>query len=844
MCATYKSKTRNFADFHIQPDDPHRQYAPGDLISGSVIIKVLKPLRITHLVVSLHGYAQVFKNPNSPGDAYKNYSTTVGTGKGRKTGSYFGNGFASLFEDEVVLCGEGRLGEGVYHFNFELEFPTKGLPSSIDFERGTVSYMLTSTLTRPTTISPTASCDTPVNLMETIDVAPIPAPKPRVISLEPISRRQRTKPPKKRPAVSETGRQGAEPSDSVRNGRVSELNSVAEESEGPGSPSPSDVSFDSQGSSGGASGTEYGVRSINTAVDGLQNGSRTTVSSKTITATIDVLKGGVLRGDSIPIKISVNHTKHVRSLKGIIVTLYRQARVDMHPALPVLQNSKGDKLKSEDYYPKSKTGLGGLSLSSAGSSHLFRKDLSQSFAPLFVDPRTLTAEVKCAVRVPDEAFPTISNVPGAMISFRYYIEVIVDIQGKLSALDRVVPNGGLVAVPNGPVSGTGKSEDGNTFSTWGGSFVDTDAIRREKGVISCSFEVVIGTKDSDRNGKQRQQVLEQGYGQPSVHEIPYGPNGEAYSAVGTDHDYYYGDESQWYGHYGYEGQYAHDGSYYDAPGYHEGHGYHNGHGYHESTVAEPPYHPPVNQENEEELSEKERIKRAEARLLPSQPPGEAGPSSPPATQGIPPSAPMLPEDDEPHPPYFPPSSSSTPHPPPPFSSAPSSSSRPGMNSLPRRMTGDDARSATGSSLTINANPHSPAVHTNGNDPNGTKPLPAVPNHTLSPAPEYFPSSSSHVEPTDDKHEMQRRRLEIEASAPPTQISDDEQPSAPPTTDMQHLTLAPSAPMLDDDDEGLVDAVRPGRGGASNSSNNGAGSSNAGASSPSKRHSEALPEYQR
>lgn len=131
--APLQSKTRNFTDFYIQPDDPHRQYAPGDVISGSVIVKVIKPLRITHLVISLHGYAQVFKNPNSPGDAYKNYcSSTVGSGKGKKAGSYFGNGFVSLFEDEAVLCGEGRLGEGVYHFNFELEFPSKGLPSSID----------------------------------------------------------------------------------------------------------------------------------------------------------------------------------------------------------------------------------------------------------------------------------------------------------------------------------------------------------------------------------------------------------------------------------------------------------------------------------------------------------------------------------------------------------------------------------------------------------------------------------------------------------------------------------------------------------------------------------------
>jgi hypothetical protein len=117
------SKSRNYTEFYIQSDDP------------TAILKIVKPLRITHLVVSLHGYAQVFKNPNSPGDAYKSYCSTVGTGKGKKAGGYFGNGFVSLFEDEVVLCGEGRLKEGVYHFNFELEFPSKGLPSSIDVSR-------------------------------------------------------------------------------------------------------------------------------------------------------------------------------------------------------------------------------------------------------------------------------------------------------------------------------------------------------------------------------------------------------------------------------------------------------------------------------------------------------------------------------------------------------------------------------------------------------------------------------------------------------------------------------------------------------------------------------------
>ncbi|KAF2003434.1 hypothetical protein P154DRAFT_428852 [Amniculicola lignicola CBS 123094] len=830
-----QTKTRNFADFYIQPDDPHRQYSPGDIISGTVIIKVLKPLRITHLVVSLHGYAQVFKNPNAPGDAYKNYSNTVGSGKGKKGGSYFGNGFASLFEDEVVLCGEGRLGEGVYHFNFELEFPTKGLPSSIDFERGTVSYMLTSTLTRPTTMSPITSCDTKVYVMDVIDVAPIPEPKPRVISLEPISRRARTKASTRRQKTiaeatqPQTNAEGS--SERPRTGRTSELSSVAEESDNPGSPAPSDVSFESQFSSGNASGTEYGVRSVNTTTEGgSQAGAKSTFKGKTITATIDVSKGGFLRGEQIPVTIKVDHTKHVRSLKGIIVTLYRQARVDMHPALPVAPNSKGDKTKSEDYYPKSRTGLGGLSLSSAGSSHLFRKDLAQSFAPLFVDPRTLAAEVKCAVRVPDEVFPTISNVPGAMISFRYFVEVIVDIQGKLSGLDRMLANSALLTPSSyGQSSGMARSEDGagGMFSAWGGNYVDTDAIRREKGVISCIFEVVIGTKDSEKNGKRKQKPTEATLdAQPDVHEIPLGPGGEPYTHDGSEHDYYnYDENGQYYDGYGYENGYA--APFYEDPGYRE------------SDASQPAYqHPPPTVENEEELSEKERLRRAEARLLPSQPPLDAGPSSLLGTQqGMTASAPVIDDDgDEPNPPYFPPESSAGASPPPFTPTAPFMPS-----------DTDSLTHATGSSLTINVHRTSPTstptparlttststTDANVNDTiqqNNTKPLPPLP--PPSPSPAYFPAEAVHVQPTDDKQELQRMRLQMETSAPPELEDSEEGPvmagggagivsgrasasvggsTAEQREAVAPLTLAPSAPVLDDDENDVVLGLERGEG---------------------------------
>ncbi|KAH9878662.1 hypothetical protein IAQ61_001934 [Plenodomus lingam] len=856
------SKSRNYTEFYIQSDDPHRQYAPGDIISGTVIIKIVKPLRITHLVVSLHGYAQVFKNPNAPGDAYKAYSTTVGSGKGKKAGSYFGNGFVSLFEDEVVLCGEGRLSEGVYHFNFELEFPSKGLPSSIDFERGTVAYMLTATLTRPTTMSPTTSCDAKVSLTDTIDIAPVQIPKPRVISLEPISRRTRAKPSRKRPggaSSAATTLDGGKPRtptgpDIPQIRPISGSNSTVDKidkNEGPRSPSPSDVSYESQMSSGGASGTEYGIRSVHTTTDGgtQQAGSRAAIQGKTITATIDVLKGGFLRGDQIPIRVTVKHTKHVRSLKGIIITLYRQARVDMHPALPVAPNSKGDKTKSEEYYPKSRTGLGGLSLSSAGSSHVFRKDLCQSFAPLFVDPRTLTAEVKCSVRVPDEAFPTISNVPGAMISFKYYVEVVVDIQGKLTGLDRMVANAGLVNVPSTSGGNSGSRDDNasNMFSTWGGNFVDTDQIRREKGVVSALFEVIIGTKDSERSGKRKQTDQSGGEAQNGIHEFQLN-NGHDVNAAHDYEDEYYGYDEN--GHYHENGQYYdynYDPADYEVPGYDQHGGVSNG-----------AFHvPPGLTAEETGLSEKEQLRRAEARLLPSQPPG-AGPSAAASQfvpQGIPASAPIIPEDEDANPPYSAAASSASTsiHLLPPFRTT-SSPSIPSYTPLPPQpsrsgvtnvATSSSQHSLQTPSSSQTPTPRQPALfappltHTN-------TPSPQSARSSHDPSPDYYSSNASpHVHPTDDKFELQRRRLELERSAPPTEHDEDVDghgglqasglgPPPPLVNGVQGLHLPPSAPVLEDG-EGEEDVGEASGGG---------GATDATQAQRSNRVSEVLPVYRR
>lgn len=124
-------RNRSITDFYIEPDDPWRAYFPGDTIKGTVVLTVVRPVRITHLVICLHGFVKVFKNTVPAGEPAPD-TGYLGPGRGRRGAEYLGNGLATLFEDEVVLCGDGRLKEGIYKFRFEMGFPPYALPSSLN----------------------------------------------------------------------------------------------------------------------------------------------------------------------------------------------------------------------------------------------------------------------------------------------------------------------------------------------------------------------------------------------------------------------------------------------------------------------------------------------------------------------------------------------------------------------------------------------------------------------------------------------------------------------------------------------------------------------------------------
>jgi hypothetical protein len=479
------------------------------------------------------------------------------------------------------------------------------------------------------------------------------------------------------------------------------------------------------------------------------------------------------------VKVHVNHTKHVKSLHGVIITLYRQARVDMHPAIPLGPSEKGTERKYEDYYPKSVTGLGGLSLSGAGSSHVFRKDLSQTIVPLIVDPRKLTAEVTGKVNVPDEAFPTISTVPGAMISFRYFIEVILDIQGKLSSQDRNLGNlGGLtstIAQAADPDPADGRH---------GPSVIDTSAVRRNMGVVACTFEVIIGTRDSARRkGKQKADPAPES--QPEAQaavEQDTQAGATPVAAHNGNGDYWQGGTNGSYDQRYYDQQY-YDPNYYEH-GYDEYNEYPAEEGYFDdASYAMPPPIPLPHIEDESQLPEKERIRRAEARLFPSMPPGadQPGPSGEASTHAA--SAPYIEEEHL------------------------NGYSRPGESSRPSFLSPHDASGASASgsnTVPVFANT-ALLLPTPAYDPRDI-PLPPTPLHEQPHSPYDVPTPSYEhangltlpLSATDDKRELQRQRLQMEASAPPAEDVADEPGPAPHDHDAE-----PTAPVLSEAEEAML-----------------------------------------
>lgn len=553
---------RNMFEVTIEPEDPFKIYSPGESVKGHIVLTVTKGFDITHLVVALQGFARVYKHQVTPGDGLPDADALV-HGKGSRDFEYHGNGLATLFQEEQILCGSGFLKKAVYKFAFQLQFPAKSMPSTIDFERGAVSYMISATVTRPVTMIPTYTKHKKIKFQDTLDIESLNSPKSRVITLEPMSRRGKVK------KVNQTASLGTQDTSSrsqlsrknTQNSTVASAPSPLNDP--PLSPAPSDdtvattATASTQSFRQAESGSPLRKNSPDTS-DG--HSSQTSTSAHTITATTELPRHGALPGDSIPVRVTVSHTKP--NVRGVVIaTLYRLGRVDMQPALPLATKGKDKQPEYEDVYPKSITGLGGLYFASASPSSVFRKDLSQSSTMMVVNPTTLNADITTSVRVPDAAFPTISNVPGGMISFTYHIEVVIDLFGKLGET-RFLPR----LTSSDPMFTPTQEGSNQLTSEWSNNILDTSQLRRNQSVVTFEMSVTVGTKDSSRRKRQIPTKPEPQHDEaiPNLHdqewaEVDYGEEG---------YGYYYDEHGQ--------PQY-YDPYYYDPHYYGGSEGYHNGH---------------------------------------------------------------------------------------------------------------------------------------------------------------------------------------------------------------------------------------------------------------------------
>ncbi|KAG5988329.1 hypothetical protein E4U43_004784 [Claviceps pusilla] len=648
-------------------------------------------------------------------------------------------------------------------------------------------------------MAPTSTCERKVTLLQQIDVGLLSPPRPRTIFLEPISKRTRRKKSILNDKASGLATHEINDLTSEAGSSIITEDSIRGE---PSSMTPGEGRGGSTTSDMYSEVSAESVRSVSTAgraADFTQLshvGSTLTsaakqqvVDDKTITATIELLRGGCLPGETVTVRVTVQHIKRVKSMTGVIVTLFRQSKIDTTPppSLSSETSRSARRLTKQDpSFSRSRAVIGGLSLCSSSSTSVFRKDLDQNAAPLIIDPATLQASVTVSVRVPDDAFPTIKGVPGDMISFKYQAEVIVDLGGRLTTQ----LNGSSSASRLGTPGGSNADQNQACFfgHQRGSNIADTSQVRGQKGVISVSLETVVGTIDSaglrhtpkptvarSRTIRIAETAEEEAH--QHQHQHYHGANEEydddddddeddddhgdvirpdtisgtgapAYgSTLSNGHSY----TSPRDNHLNYTAPPPHSAGDPQLPWVSTGtssslshtnsvrHHYHHHHHHPpRSTPLPPPSHaapsyvPSPQMPSEATMTEKERIRQAETRLLPSQPP--AGPSN---------------QADE-----------------------------------------DNIYDAEDTFRTTTNGPMVPPLDAVQEEP------------TAPPAEEVVDAGLRVSNPTEDKQELERQRLMAEASAPPEFPEDMMAPSS------SHAGPAPlvepTAPDLNDD-EGTADS---------------------------------------
>lgn len=387
----YKVDLRSIEVFHILLNNPHKAWHPGEEVAGTIIFISKRNLANVSIILTLVGYVKVKSSMQAKVNPTKhilfNHTTRIyGEEVSRSRLSEFENG---------LLKGEHR-------FPFVVKLPKKNVHSSISFGKGSIKYLLRASVgdssslqnmitpIKPGNLADTStkipskakavknedvvlSSEKQIHLVNSIDVSKLPPATAKKL----VIRDPRLK-----------GKLSRTYSSASTVNTVNTFRSFS--SNNSDTPSPHDGTTTQPQMAGGTNSTSTPD----------PRGAGETNKQNDIKVSLEIPQRGYLRGELIPISVNISHLRQIQDMNGIIITLVRVSRLDNGPE---------------------------------GLYESFRKDLQQLVLPLFVDPKTLKGQIRSSIRVPVDAFPTIVGCP--LMSFQYYIEVLLNLSGKSVSLD-------------------------------------------------------------------------------------------------------------------------------------------------------------------------------------------------------------------------------------------------------------------------------------------------------------------------------------------------------------------------------------------------------------------------
>ncbi|EDO16172.1 hypothetical protein Kpol_1026p20 [Vanderwaltozyma polyspora DSM 70294] len=275
--------------FYFILDEPHKIWKPNEIVSGKIVLQLSKEIPNVSIKLSLSSEIKI-----------KNIITTTSRSKNsevlfEKNSYIYGRDLVKLKDSDVSVDDPlnnriyNGLTKGEHRFPFKLKIPSgKNIFSSINFERGAISYYLKSfveVLDENGNIKLLSNCDSKLSVVVPLDVAPYRSERTKTVVLQ--------------SATANITPSASRQAKSIEDGSSSFMSKLTK--------------------------TSTNSSSSNSSK---QNGNDTIVGTKTVKISVSMPNSGYHIGELIPIKVNIKHYKEYGHPAGIITTLVRICRVN------------------------------------------------------------------------------------------------------------------------------------------------------------------------------------------------------------------------------------------------------------------------------------------------------------------------------------------------------------------------------------------------------------------------------------------------------------------------------------------------------------------------------------